>query len=509
MREALQDKLQQDGVDHSTGMTSDGQMVVSIISPLMKRAHSLREAGEMVFLDASGGMDGHLTRLFLLLTHCPGGGVPLGAFLTTSESEEAVTIGLAQLKQLAGETGFNCRGIKGPMVFMVDDARAEHAAIMSTYPDATILLCSFHVQQAVWRWIWKGDNKVLLRDRNGCMDLFRRLLYSETEGDYLEIYETDHSCFSKYSNYAAYLASLHNRRQLWALCYRQDTMTRGNNTNNFVEAAFRLLKDAVLGRARAFNVCHLADFLITKFETVISNRLLDIAHGRQELKLRRKEPTRMKAIVTHKHGEQYEVGIGKTKRLVQADLGLCSCFYGRCGNLCKHIWAVMDSKDFGSGVHHYKPRTKQQEQLFWLATAIVGEEMVENESDTGATREMCFSDLKVIPKITPHESERWQAAIDAFHKEMSEKLQTSYEAAMYGPAFETFFGRAKIGVQPAAVARRKKPLGTSTSQHGGTRRKTAADHQYQKENKKRQPAPHNLSFCLERKISLGKNHSKK
>lgn len=42
MREALQEKLQQDGVDHSTGMTSDGQMVVSIISPLMKRAHSLR-----------------------------------------------------------------------------------------------------------------------------------------------------------------------------------------------------------------------------------------------------------------------------------------------------------------------------------------------------------------------------------------------------------------------------------------------------------------------------------
>lgn len=73
----------------------------------------------------------------------------------------------------------------------------------------------------------------------------------------------------------------------------------GNNTNNFVEAAFRLLKDAVLGRARAFNVCHLADFLIKKFETVISNRLLDIAHGRQELKLRRKEPTGMKAIVTH------------------------------------------------------------------------------------------------------------------------------------------------------------------------------------------------------------------
>lgn len=64
----------------------------------------------------------------------------------------------------------------------------------------------------------------------------------------------------------------------------------GNNTNNFVESAFRLLKDSVLGRARAFNCVHLAEFVITKFEAAISNRLLDIAHGRTQLKHRRKEP---------------------------------------------------------------------------------------------------------------------------------------------------------------------------------------------------------------------------
>ncbi|XP_067931307.1 uncharacterized protein [Watersipora subatra] len=120
---------------------------------------------------------------------------------------------------------------------------------------------------------------------------------------------------------------------------------------------------------------------------------------------------------------------------------------------------------------------------------------------------------------------------------MSDKLENYYEVAMYGPAFDTFIERwkartasqkiallntplssgegysctqkrTKIGVQPSAVVRRKRPLGTTTSQHGGFRRK-AAEHAYGKETKKNHPAPHSLSFCVERTISLGKTHSKK
>ncbi|XP_067949343.1 uncharacterized protein [Watersipora subatra] len=123
---------------------------------------------------------------------------------------------------------------------------------------------------------------------------------------------------------------------------------------------------------------------------------------------------------------------------------------------------------------------------------------------------------------------------------MSDKLENYYEAAMYGPAFETGGSqtvevdfhqtvevpyspevplslgegysftqkRTKIVVQPSAVARRKRPLGTSTSQRRGFCR-MAAEHAYGKETKKNHPAPHSLSFCVERTISLGKTHSKK
>ena len=37
-----------------------------------------RESGELVFMDASGSMDYHDCRVFCMLTHSRGGGVPLG-----------------------------------------------------------------------------------------------------------------------------------------------------------------------------------------------------------------------------------------------------------------------------------------------------------------------------------------------------------------------------------------------------------------------------------------------
>ena len=59
---------------------------VAAVTPLMARAHSLRVAGEMVFLDASGNMDRDNLRVFLLMTWSVAGGLPLGIIVTTSEA---------------------------------------------------------------------------------------------------------------------------------------------------------------------------------------------------------------------------------------------------------------------------------------------------------------------------------------------------------------------------------------------------------------------------------------
>ena len=51
-----------------------------------------------------------------------------------------------------------------------------------------------------------------------------------------------------YPQFVSYLAGLLERRSEWALCLRDEIPNRGHNTNNVVEAAFRVMKDSILHR---------------------------------------------------------------------------------------------------------------------------------------------------------------------------------------------------------------------------------------------------------------------
>ncbi|KAJ8366669.1 hypothetical protein AAFF_G00345510 [Aldrovandia affinis] len=64
-----------------------------------------------------------------------------------------------------------------------------------------------------------------------------------------------------YRKFKTYLEKLYSRRESWALSFREDAPTRGNNTNNYVEAAMRVLKDKILQRTKTFNLPQLFDLL--------------------------------------------------------------------------------------------------------------------------------------------------------------------------------------------------------------------------------------------------------
>lgn len=104
--QSIQAKLKTLGIDHAACLSEGNIPVISFVTSLMARAHSMkyvqiahfnkgstdytyhimmvihknlfRASGEIVFLDSSGGMDRNNVRLFLLVTHSSGGGIPLG-----------------------------------------------------------------------------------------------------------------------------------------------------------------------------------------------------------------------------------------------------------------------------------------------------------------------------------------------------------------------------------------------------------------------------------------------
>src|SRR5205823_6184732 len=66
---------------------------------------------------------------------------------------------------------------------------------------------------------------------------------------------------------------LWERRRFWALSFRSNLPMRGNNTNNYVERSFGILKDIIFSRTQAFNSVQVFHFI-----TVSMERLLGIAH---------------------------------------------------------------------------------------------------------------------------------------------------------------------------------------------------------------------------------------
>jgi hypothetical protein len=244
-------------------------IVISICTPLMKRIHRLvRGSGELIFVDAGGNMDRQNARVFLMLTHSTAGGLPLGVLIVSDERQSTVTRALNLFNTMLDDSCFGGKGLAGPNLIMTDDSSAERNALSSVYPTSTLLLCSFHVLQAYWRYLWDSKNGIKKEHRQHLLAVLKDMVYAETVELFDCKYEDaiNNSTVNKYPRLGEHLQSLHERRVEWALCFRSDIPVRGNNTNSYCERAMKVMKDSVLHRTKAFNIQQLLDFVVTRLD---------------------------------------------------------------------------------------------------------------------------------------------------------------------------------------------------------------------------------------------------
>ena len=83
----------------------------------------------------------------------------------------------------------------------------------------------------------------------------------------------------KYGNALIYFSDMFLSKQKWAVCYRNNSLFRGSNTNYYVEAQFLVIKDSIVCRQRQFNVNMLLDKLFSEFEEHFMIKLLSLADG--------------------------------------------------------------------------------------------------------------------------------------------------------------------------------------------------------------------------------------
>ena len=52
----------------------------------------------------------------------------------------------------------------------------------------------------------------------------------------------------------------------------------GNNTNNYIERSFGIMKDIIFVRTKAYNLIQIFQFIITNMERFYERRVLEIAY---------------------------------------------------------------------------------------------------------------------------------------------------------------------------------------------------------------------------------------
>ena len=100
-------------------VVDDDPLILDVVTPLMARVHSLPQAGEMVFIDASMSLDRRNNPVYFLCTHQPLGALHRCVWVTSDSSQQTISSCLDKAKQLFPASAFDGRGdAMGPQLGM-------------------------------------------------------------------------------------------------------------------------------------------------------------------------------------------------------------------------------------------------------------------------------------------------------------------------------------------------------------------------------------------------------
>lgn len=153
--------------------------IVVLLTPIMKRAHEQDFAGEIVFVDSSGSCDQGDSSVTFMFGASKVGGVPLACVIHKEQTEANYSGAFRAVKEAVGPQAFGGKG--APATLMTDDSGPERKALKTHFPLAYLLLCIFHVCQAIWRWLCESSHGIKKDSRQALMSLFRDVLYAPTE----------------------------------------------------------------------------------------------------------------------------------------------------------------------------------------------------------------------------------------------------------------------------------------------------------------------------------------
>ncbi|KAK3888548.1 hypothetical protein Pcinc_007400 [Petrolisthes cinctipes] len=115
----------------------------------------------------------------------------------------------------------------------------------------------------------------------------KALVYADSKEDFRDKWENFQasSLTMTYPNFLRYLSSLVQRKEEWAVAFRDGAVLRGHHTNNFCHATMSIIKEFVLKRCKAYNTAQLVVSVADIFDYYMRQRLVDVALKRRRVKV--------------------------------------------------------------------------------------------------------------------------------------------------------------------------------------------------------------------------------
>ena len=131
---------------------------------------------------------------------------------------------------------------------LTDNCQEERNALKSTWPSITVLLCIFHMLQQTWRWLTDKKHGISQGERPYILSKFTQALFANSQPLFERLYSSllGDKIVQDYEKALRYFDELYEDREAFALCFRSSLLVRGNQTKNFVESHFLVLKDIIL-----------------------------------------------------------------------------------------------------------------------------------------------------------------------------------------------------------------------------------------------------------------------
>ncbi|KAH7979749.1 hypothetical protein HPB49_010808 [Dermacentor silvarum] len=189
-------------VNVSTTKSKDGNCwVVLVITRIMQWTQGLEAASEIIFLDSKASCDESQATVTVVLTATPVGAILIAVLMHNSQTTESYKTAFGLFKQkypFCFGSIKKCQHVRlyfpDPTVIHDRQSAAEKAALKAMWPEASQLLCHFHVAQVEWRWLHASSSSISRDERWELMTAFQKVPSGQEDGKIYHVWQDVGTC---------------------------------------------------------------------------------------------------------------------------------------------------------------------------------------------------------------------------------------------------------------------------------------------------------------------------